>query len=135
MQHVKNNAKHTQHNQQAATYQSGLLSATCARILCFKGEGRPEGGERGQEGGIKEGPAYLRRENRQGYKATEEAHGHPVGGHLPDTKVAKDEVQLAEEGQAAGPDVYCCLAPQLHRPACPPVLLFAVCKEAGWQLH
>ena len=93
------------------------------------------GGEKPGGGGIKEGPAYLRRENRQGYKATKEAHGHPVGGHLPDTKVAKDEVQLADDGQAAGPDVYCCLAPQLHRPACPPVLLLAVRKEAGWQLH
>ena len=55
-----------------------------------------------------------------------------MSSKLADTKVAKDEVQLAEEGQAAVPDVYCCLAPQLHRPTCPPVLLLAVRKEAGW---
>jgi len=81
---------------------------------------------------MKEGSCYLRGENREGYQATKEAHGHPVSSHLPDPKVAQDEVQLAVQGQAAGPDVYCCLAPQLHRPTCPPVLLLAVCKEAGW---
>ncbi len=135
---MKKNATHARHNQQGVTYQSELLSATCMRILWSKGEGKEDGGSGevgGGEVGGKEGSSYLRRENRQGYKATKEAHRHPVGGHLPDPKVAKYEVQLAVQGQAAGPDVYCCLAPQLHRPTCPPVLLLAVRKEAGWQLN
>ncbi|KAA6424177.1 MAG: hypothetical protein FRX49_06136 [Trebouxia sp. A1-2] len=85
------------------------------------------GGRRWRDGrgGGGEGSIYLRSENRQWYKATKEARGHPVSSKLADTKVANDEVHLAEEWQAAGPDVYCCLAPQLYRPACPPVLLLA----------
>jgi len=129
---VKNNATHARHNQQRVTNQSKLLSATSLSILCSKGRKAVAIGEVGGIGGLEEGSSYLRCKNRQGYEATKEAHGHPVGGHLPDPKVAQDEVQFAVQGQAAGPDVYCCLAPQLHRPACPPVLLLAVRKEAGW---
>ena len=55
-----------------------------------------------------------------------------MSGKFADAKVAEDEIQLAEKREAASPDVDSGLAPQLHWPACPPVLLLAVRKEAGW---
>ena len=58
-----------------------------------------------------------------------------MGGKLADAEVAEDEVQLAYEGEAAGPNVNCCLAPKLYWATCPAVLLLAVGKEACWQLH
>ena len=54
-----------------------------------------------------------------------------MGGKLADAEVQHDEIELLLHGQAGGPDVDCCLAPQLHRAARPPVLLLAVGKEAG----
>ena len=50
---------------------------------------------------------------------------------LADAKIEDDELQLARGRQAGGPDVGRGATPQLHRTARPPVLLLAVCKEAG----
>lgn len=58
-----------------------------------------------------------------------------MSGKLADAEVAENEVELAEEGEAAAPDVHSSLAPQLHRPTRPPMLLLAVRKKTGWKLH
>ncbi len=78
---------------------------------------------------------HLRCENGEGDQGAEEAQADPVGGEFADAKVQDDEVQLLLHGQAGSPDVHSCFAPQLHWAAGPPVLLLAVGKEAGRQLH
>ena len=82
-----------------------------------------------------DGSIYLWGEDGQGYKGAEEAQADPVGGKLPDPKVQDDEVQLFLHGQAGGPDVDRCLAPELHRAAGPTMLLLAVREEARGKLH
>jgi len=88
---VKENATHARHNQQGVTKTRGVVCNLCKDLVLQGGREARRGGGGGRPGGaggMKEGSGYLRCENRQGYKATKEAHGHPVGGHLADPKVA-----------------------------------------------